>query len=418
MSTAIQQYDNSPIEGLTQWEAPAKVLAAAQQAAKELQKVLADKKTPVMFNGEQYLEFEDWQTVGKFYGCTTKVESTGYVEYGGVTGFEATAVVLDRNQNVVGRAESMCMSDEDNWGDVPYYKWEDVLDESGKKIWIEGKNGRKGYYKSEKIQVGTKPKPLFQLRSMAQTRAQAKALRSVFSWVVVLAGYKTTPAEELTGQENVEDAQPQREPVKTPQRASEKGQQVGVSGKIKSGRLGNDGSLWIDLDGKSLVVIDKAHVNDKLKQQIVPGAFLKVMAIARHNDKIGDFYSATTLIELWPPEGVVEAKREDPPLAEDLRETADELSDLFDRGEITTAASLPPGKKPGTIGTKRAQRLYTLMTQNKDKNNGFSEAEAKKILATLPVPIEHLRDLESGLEQQFEDWATGKDDYRAYWEKE
>src|SRR3990167_510149 len=33
---------------------------------------------------------------------------------------------------------------------------------------------------------------------MAQTRAGAKALRNRLSWVVVLAGYKSTPAEEMT----------------------------------------------------------------------------------------------------------------------------------------------------------------------------------------------------------------------------
>jgi hypothetical protein len=40
-------------------------------------------------------------------------------------------------------------------------------------------------------------KPEYQLKSMAQTRASAKALRNVLAWVVVLAGYKPTPAEEM-----------------------------------------------------------------------------------------------------------------------------------------------------------------------------------------------------------------------------
>jgi len=34
---------------------------------------------------------------------------------------------------------------------------------------------------------------------MAQTRACAKALRNVLAWVVVLAGYRATPAEEMQG---------------------------------------------------------------------------------------------------------------------------------------------------------------------------------------------------------------------------
>jgi hypothetical protein len=48
----------------------------------------------------------------------------------------------------------------------------------------------------------TKPnwrnKPLFTLKSMAQTRAGGKALRQMLSWVVVLAGFKATPAEEMS----------------------------------------------------------------------------------------------------------------------------------------------------------------------------------------------------------------------------
>lgn len=46
-------------------------------------------------------------------------------------------------------------------------------------------------------------KPLFQLKSMAQTRACAKALRNVLAWVVVLAGYAPTPSEEMTHAERI-----------------------------------------------------------------------------------------------------------------------------------------------------------------------------------------------------------------------
>jgi hypothetical protein len=41
-------------------------------------------------------------------------------------------------------------------------------------------------------------KPEFQLKSMAQTRAGAKALRNLYGWVAVLAGVKPTPVEEIT----------------------------------------------------------------------------------------------------------------------------------------------------------------------------------------------------------------------------
>jgi hypothetical protein len=41
---------------------------------------------------------------------------------------------------------------------------------------------------------------------MAQTRACAKALRNVLAWVVVLAGYAPTPAEEMESGEQMDDA--------------------------------------------------------------------------------------------------------------------------------------------------------------------------------------------------------------------
>ena len=42
-------------------------------------------------------------------------------------------------------------------------------------------------------------KDTFQQASMAQTRSMSKALANKFRWVVVLAGYATTPVEEMQG---------------------------------------------------------------------------------------------------------------------------------------------------------------------------------------------------------------------------
>lgn len=153
---------------------PEVVLAEAQKAAKALAEVVSKKRKPVVFNGEQYLEFEDWQTCGKFYGLTAKVVSTQFIDYGAVQGFEAKADTIRLSDGmVISSAEAMCLNDEPNWS----------------------------------------KKPLFQLRSMAQTRACSKSLRNVLAWVVVLAGYKPTPAEEMTGNEH--NGKP---PVSAPQK--------------------------------------------------------------------------------------------------------------------------------------------------------------------------------------------------------
>ena len=60
---------------------------------------------------------------------------------------------------------------------------------------------------------------MFQLKSMAQTRACAKALRNVLSFSVVLAGYAPVAAEEITGNEQPEV--PSKPPVQQPVRKAE-----------------------------------------------------------------------------------------------------------------------------------------------------------------------------------------------------
>lgn len=156
--------------------APEVILSEAQQAAKALTDVIKGKKNPVKFNNEIYLENEDWQTVGRFYGYTAKAEDAEPVEVDGVKGAKASALLLDRDGNVVSKAVAYCMRDERNW----------------------------------------KHKPWFQLASMAQTRASSKAYRTVLSWVVVLAGYKPTPAEEMEGVYS--------EPEETPPASGDAGQ--------------------------------------------------------------------------------------------------------------------------------------------------------------------------------------------------
>lgn len=159
---------------------PKAVLAEAKIAAQALMTVVAQKAKPVVMNGEQYLEFEDWQTVAKFYGVTAKVVKTEFIDLGGVKGFEATAEAIRLSDGMaISSADSMCLNDEDKWSTRSKFE----------------------YVNGKRTKVGDVAVPLFQLRSMAQTRACAKALRNVLAWVVVLAGFKPTVAEEMTGDE-------------------------------------------------------------------------------------------------------------------------------------------------------------------------------------------------------------------------
>ncbi len=161
---------------------PKAVIAEAYNAAKALKDIIDAKpeNKKVMMGGEQYIEFDDWQMLGKFYGITAKVASTEYVEIGGARGFNARAIALHGpTGQEVSAAESLCLNDEDKWSTRSKYVRKD----------------------GKKEKVGDVAVPLFQLKSMAQTRACAKALRNVLSGIVVLAGYKATVFEEMTGDE-------------------------------------------------------------------------------------------------------------------------------------------------------------------------------------------------------------------------
>ncbi len=162
---------------------PALVLAQAQEAAKALIEVVSKKPKPVIMNNEQYLEYEDWQTVGQFYRYAVKTGEAVPVEINGVQGAKARAELINMDTGqILGGAEAYCMRDEEKWNTRPKYEWQDD-DESGER---------------KRIKVGDEIVPWFQLASMAQTRAGAKAYRNRLAWVVVLAGYRPTPAEELT----------------------------------------------------------------------------------------------------------------------------------------------------------------------------------------------------------------------------
>lgn len=136
---------------------PEQQLEFAHKAASTLMRWVQQKPHPVEIRGEQYLEFGDWQILARFYGATVSVEWTHPIERNGkVFGYEARATVL-RDGVIISSAEGMCTRDERRWATADEYA----------------------------------------IRSMAQTRTSAKALRNAFGWVAELAGMKSTPAEEI-----------------------------------------------------------------------------------------------------------------------------------------------------------------------------------------------------------------------------
>lgn len=234
MNEAVEQYQG-PGTAIAMTRKPEMVLKEAHEAAVALQDVIKNKQKPVVFNGEQYIEFEDWQTVGRFFNYTAQVRETRFINIGDAIGWEATAEIIDTQTGmVVSKADAMCLNDEEKWSTKNKYEFHycrksggTCKDDpgAGEIVWEDnpGKPGKKRP-KKERVLVGQERVPQFQLRSMAQTRACAKAFGNVLRWVVVLAGYKTTPAEEMPGyspeEEDYSHAQPAPEPIQQPTRKS------------------------------------------------------------------------------------------------------------------------------------------------------------------------------------------------------
>lgn len=150
--------DNKDNNIVVRKQTPKQITNFGHKAAKQLIDIVKqNSQWSLKIQNNDYLRFEAWQTLARFFGYTIKTEKTNFIELGEASGFEATSSVLDSTGMVIGGAEAVCMNDEKNWKD----------------------------------------KPLYALKSMAQTRASARALRQILSWVVVLAGYKPTPAEEI-----------------------------------------------------------------------------------------------------------------------------------------------------------------------------------------------------------------------------
>lgn len=151
---AVEVYNVKPIE-------PSNDIEQGKKAATSLVELVKKAGLAKKFGGEkEHLFVEAWEALGKFYGLKVRTGEVVPIEVAGVQGAKAKAELIDEfSGHVVGGAEAYCMRDEPNW----------------------------------------KSKPFFQLASMAQTRSASKAFRMALAFVPALAGYATTPAEEMDG---------------------------------------------------------------------------------------------------------------------------------------------------------------------------------------------------------------------------
>ena len=148
--------------GILQGTSPAALMSGASEMAGELARMIEAQRLWDPINGKKYVKVEGWTTLGVMMGVVAREVAT--TENDGIY----TAVV-----ELVRMLDGACISRASAECGAP-----DELDRYGKPVWSS--------------------RPRYARRSMAQTRATGKACRLAFSWVMSLAGYEVTPAEEMT----------------------------------------------------------------------------------------------------------------------------------------------------------------------------------------------------------------------------
>lgn len=132
---------------------PVEVVARASRVAASLKEVIKAQGLISKISGKEYPRCEAWTLLGTMLGVFPVLVWTRAME----GGWEARVEARTRDGSIVGAAEAQCLKSERNWGN----------------------------------------RDDFALRSMAQTRATAKALRMPLGFVMTLGGFQATPAEEM-----------------------------------------------------------------------------------------------------------------------------------------------------------------------------------------------------------------------------
>lgn len=190
---------------------PVEVVKKATAVADALAAVLEAKKLYVNLKGRKHVLVEGWTLLGTMLGVFPVCVWTKKLD----TGWEARVEARTQLGAVVGAAEAQCLDSERNW---------------------RGKDD-------------------FSLRSMAQTRATSKAMRLPLGFIVSLAGFEATPAEEMIGvvveEQGTEAQTPVRKTAKatTKQNAAEAEKLQAMMAQLKE----SDESAYCSSCGKAMI---------------------------------------------------------------------------------------------------------------------------------------------------------------------
>lgn len=125
--------------------------------ATNLKDLIVQNRLFTSIKGKNYVNVEGWQIAGAFTGVFPIVEKVENLSEGTFYKYRAEVTLRDKDNNIVGSGMAICTNKE-----------------AGKTNFDE-----------------------YAVASMAQTRAVGKAFRMKIGWLLKVAGYETTPAEEM-----------------------------------------------------------------------------------------------------------------------------------------------------------------------------------------------------------------------------
>jgi hypothetical protein len=278
---------------------PDEIIKDAHKAANKLMEIIENQKTQaivITIGAGKHLKLEAWEIIGSFYGMSGRIVSCERnQDFETIDGYNAKAEVFHvASEKLISSAEAMCLNDEEKWDKRPIKKYcyvlksgpdrnsEDPLRREGLSIedpgmaditWIDNpkKPGKKMPKKEEKI-IGEADVPMFQLKSMAQTRALSKAYSIALRWVVILAGYNPTPAEELPEDMKQPIEDDDREPSQEHEQTSGSGQTSTAGGDKQTAttQKKSDGGV-VYITGKQISNIwNMAYEPNEVRSSLTP----------------------------------------------------------------------------------------------------------------------------------------------------
>ena len=135
------------------------------QLATHLQKIFREQNLFCKIQGREYVKVAGWQYAGTKLGLVPMVEEIADQSSEKEVRFQTRVALLNIKTNqYVGCGFGLCSN----------------------------------------LEAGKKSKPTYAIQSLSQTRAIGKAFRNLLGWVVEMAGFESTPAEELSDLSNSE----------------------------------------------------------------------------------------------------------------------------------------------------------------------------------------------------------------------